>query len=132
MTELKTGCTTTVIVKKDLDQLGGSVRWDQGQYPGVQSVPVMVHPSSEYDEHGTAVPNMRVVTPLKLEQLKLAVRAYAVALADGQGRGGATRKQSQLSWPTTGSTQGTCSRSMPRRHVPPHAPCNRRGYAPAR
>jgi len=29
-----------------------------------------------------------VVTPIKLEQLKLAVRAYAVALADGQGRWG--------------------------------------------
>jgi hypothetical protein len=88
VTELKTGCTTTVIAKKDLDQLGGSVRWDLEHYPGVQSVPVMVHPSSKHDGHGTAVQNMRVITPTKLEQLKLAVRDYAVALADGQGRWG--------------------------------------------
>jgi hypothetical protein len=31
---------------------------------------------------------MRVVTPAKLEQLKHAVRAFAVALADRQGRWG--------------------------------------------
>jgi hypothetical protein len=86
VTELKTGCITDFIAKKDLDQLGGSVRWDQEHHPGVQSVPVMVHPSRAYDEHGTAVPNMRVVTPIKLEQLKRAVKEYAVALADGPGR----------------------------------------------
>jgi hypothetical protein len=86
VTELKTGCTTIVIAKKDLDQLGGSVRWDQEQHPGIQSLPVMVHPSREYDERGTPVPNMRVVTPVKLDELKGAVRAYAVALADGPGR----------------------------------------------
>ena len=75
-----------LIAKHDLDQLGGSVRWDQEHYPGLTPVPVMVHPSREYDEHGTAVPDMRVVTPIKLEQLKRAVKEYAVALADGQGR----------------------------------------------
>jgi hypothetical protein len=42
----------------------------------VQSVPVMVHPSDEHDEHGTALRNMQVVTPDKLEELKLAVRAH--------------------------------------------------------
>jgi len=54
VTELKTGCTTSLVAKKDLDQLGGSVRWDHQQHPGVQSVPVIVHPRDEYDEHGTA------------------------------------------------------------------------------
>ena len=86
--ELKTGCVTSVIVKKDLDQLGGSVRWDQEQHPGVISLPVMVHPSRDCDERGTPVPSMRVVTPAKLEKLKQAVVAYAVALADGRGRWG--------------------------------------------
>jgi hypothetical protein len=88
VTELKTGCTTATIAKKDLDQLGGSVRWDLQQTPGVSPVPVMVHPSRTCDWLGTLVPGMRVVTPDKLEQLKLAVRAYATALADGQGRWG--------------------------------------------
>ena len=86
VTELKTGCTTTTIAKKDLDQLGGSVRWDQEQSPGVTSLPVMVHPSRDCDGRGTPVPGMRVVTPDKLEKLKAAVTAFAVALADGQGR----------------------------------------------
>jgi hypothetical protein len=47
VTELKTGCTTSTIAKKDLDQLGGSVRWDQKYSPGVTSLPVMVHPSRD-------------------------------------------------------------------------------------
>ncbi|MGH3873555.1 MAG: DEAD/DEAH box helicase [Pseudonocardiaceae bacterium] len=84
--ELKTGRTTATIGKKDLDQLGGSVRWDQEQHPSATSQPIMLHPSRVLDEHGTSVPSMRVVTPTKLEELKLAVVAYAVALADGQGR----------------------------------------------
>ncbi len=84
--ELKTGRTTATISKKDLDQLGGSVRWDQEQHPSATSQPIMLHPSRVLDEHGTGVPSMRVVTLKKLEELKLAVVAYAVALADGQGR----------------------------------------------
>jgi hypothetical protein len=46
----------------------------------------MVHPSRTCERGGTPVPGMRVVTPGKLEELKNAVRAYAVALADGPGR----------------------------------------------
>jgi hypothetical protein len=86
VTELKTGCMTSTIAKKDLDQLGGSVRWDQEHSPGVTSVPVMVHPSRDCDVRGTPVAGMRVVTPGRLEQLKAAVTAFAIALADGQGR----------------------------------------------
>lgn len=50
VTELKTGCTTDTIVKKDLDQLGGSVRWDQEQHPGATPLPIMVHPSRTLDK----------------------------------------------------------------------------------
>ena len=84
--ELKTGCTTDTIAKSDLDQLGGSVRWDQKTYQGIESIAVMAHPSNVIDARGTAVPGMRVVTPAKWEELKAAVRALAVALADGAGR----------------------------------------------
>lgn len=84
--ELKTGCTTSTIAKSDLDQLGGSIRWDHETYQGVESTAVIAHPSSVIDARGTAVPGMRVVTPEKWEGLKLAVRAFAVALADGLGR----------------------------------------------
>ncbi|CAL9327693.1 hypothetical protein SUDANB106_00007 [Streptomyces sp. enrichment culture] len=45
VTELKTGCTTDTIAKKDMDQLGGSVRWLNDHNPQVEAVPVMLHPS---------------------------------------------------------------------------------------
>jgi hypothetical protein len=86
VTELKTGATTSTISKHDLDQLGGSIRWDQQHSPGVISLPVMVHPSSDCHNLGTPVPGMLVVTPDRLGRLKAAVTALAVALADGQGR----------------------------------------------
>lgn len=85
VTELKTGCTTSTIAKKDLDQLGGSVRWDHEQYPDARPLPVMVHPSHQCDRQGTPVPGMRVVTLDKLELLKQAVIAFATALAGGRG-----------------------------------------------
>ncbi|MGA5819890.1 DEAD/DEAH box helicase [Kitasatospora sp. NPDC094028] len=84
--ELKTGCGTDTIAKSDLDQLGGSVRWDAKAYSGVTSLAVMVHPSAVPHDLGTAVDGMRVVTPAKWEALKKAVTAFAVALADGNGR----------------------------------------------
>lgn len=75
-------------MKKDVDQLGGSIRWNKEQNVGVQSIPIMLHPSRTIDDRGTVVDGMKVVTPAKLEELKEAVRAFAVALADGQGRWG--------------------------------------------
>ncbi|WP_233282374.1 DEAD/DEAH box helicase [Prescottella equi] len=86
--ELKTGATTDTIAKKDLDQLGGSVRWDQTVTSGVDSLPVMVHPSNTPQDRGILVDGMRIVTPPKLEELKNAVTNFAVALADGMGRWG--------------------------------------------
>lgn len=49
VTELKTSCMTSTIAKKDLDQLGGSIRWDQEHSPGVTPVPAMVHPRRNPD-----------------------------------------------------------------------------------
>lgn len=85
--ELKTGCTTDTIAKKDLDQLGGSVRWDAEQHPEVSTrIPVLLHPSRTPHSQAIVVPGMRIVTPAKLSDLRLAVEGFAVALADGLGR----------------------------------------------
>ncbi|MEV3972753.1 DEAD/DEAH box helicase family protein [Streptomyces sp. NPDC050698] len=84
--ELKTGCTTDTIAKKDMDQLGGSVRWLNGHNPEVDALPVMLHPSQVSDARATAVPAMRVVTPALFEKLKEAVTSYAAALASSQDR----------------------------------------------
>lgn len=86
VTELKTGASGDSIAKKDVDQLGGSVRWHDQQHPGVRGIPVMLHPSRDVDRRGTVIPGMRVITSVKLDALKAAVGAYAVALADGHGR----------------------------------------------
>lgn len=86
VTELKTGASGSTIAKKDVDQLGGSVRWHEQQHPGVRGIPVMLHPSRDVDQRGTAIDGMRVITTTKLDALKEAVVAYAVALADGTGR----------------------------------------------
>jgi hypothetical protein len=84
--ELKTGATTATIAKKYIDQLGGSVRWDTDQHPGVKALPIMLHPSPVLDEAAISVPGMRVVTPERFSRLKEAIVRYAVALADGPGR----------------------------------------------
>jgi hypothetical protein len=58
--ELKTGRTTDTIIKHDLDQLGGSVRWDKQTYPDVtQQIPVMVHPSRTPHRQAITVDGMR-------------------------------------------------------------------------
>ncbi|SDP61554.1 Replicative superfamily II helicase [Streptomyces sp. cf386] len=84
--ELKTGCTTDTIAKKDMDQLGGSVRWLNDHNPEVEAVAVMLHPSQVSDARATAVPGMRVVTPPLFEKLKEAVTSYAAALAGSPDR----------------------------------------------
>jgi hypothetical protein len=85
--ELKTGVDLDCegIAKKDADQLGGSVRWNEGANPGVANVPVMLHPVDVLDEKAVLVPGMRVITPVKLAELKTAVESFATALAQGTG-----------------------------------------------
>ncbi|AIR96042.1 hypothetical protein [Streptomyces glaucescens] len=86
VTELKTGCTTATITKKDMDQLGGSVRWLNDHDAEVEALAVMLHPSRVADAKATAVPGMRVVTPASFAKLKEAVASYAAALAAAPDR----------------------------------------------
>ncbi|MGW1996067.1 hypothetical protein [Embleya sp. NPDC001921] len=64
------------------------MRWDLGTYTDVKQVPVMVHPSNRANEKAILVEGMRVITPQKLDALKKAMTASAVALSDGIGRWG--------------------------------------------
>lgn len=88
VTELKTGCgtDTTTIAKKDMDQLGGSVRWMNGHDREVKALPVMLHPSRVSDTKATPLPGMRVVTPEAFKKLKKAVMQYAAALTSSPDR----------------------------------------------
>lgn len=84
--EMKTGVLLDCngIAKKDADQLGGSVRWNEGKNPGAANVPLMLHPIDVLDDKAILVPGMRVITPAKLAALKSAVEAFASALGQGQ------------------------------------------------
>jgi hypothetical protein len=84
--ELKTGCVTDTIAKKDMDQLGGSVRWLNDHNPEVEALPVMLHPSQVSDAKATPPPGMRVVTPALFAKLKDAVTRYAAVLASTPDR----------------------------------------------
>lgn len=62
--KLKTCRATDTIAKKDMDQLGGSVRWLNDHNPEAEALlPVVLHPSRVSDAKATAVPGIRVVTP---------------------------------------------------------------------
>ncbi|GAA4626971.1 DEAD/DEAH box helicase family protein [Actinoallomurus vinaceus] len=83
--ELKTGVELDCegIAKKDADQLRGSVQWNAEKNPEATNVPVMLHPVDVLDTKAIAVPDMRVITPAKLTELKTAVEDFATALAQG-------------------------------------------------
>ncbi|OLF06259.1 DEAD/DEAH box helicase [Actinophytocola xanthii] len=80
--ELKTGVELDCdgIAKKDADQLGGSVRWNENKNPRVTNTPVMLHPTDTLHDMAVIVPGMRVVTPAKLTELKTAVESFATAM----------------------------------------------------
>jgi len=44
----------------------------------------MLHPIDLLERQAIPVPRMRVITPAKLKELKLAVQAFATALTQGQ------------------------------------------------
>ncbi len=73
MVELKTGSRSDTISKGDVDQLGGSLRWDEENHGGdVSRVPVLVHPSDVLHRTATAPDGTRVITRADLERLKAA------------------------------------------------------------
>ncbi|MGC5225122.1 helicase C-terminal domain-containing protein [Micromonospora sp. DT81.3] len=80
--EAKTGATASLIWKKDINQLAGSVNWCKSEYGADASVAaIMVHPSSIVERTGTPPAGARVVTKASLKSLKSHVRAFAIAVA---------------------------------------------------
>src|SRR5690606_27551159 len=52
--EVKSGAETSLISKRDINQLGGSVRWAEQHLTGTASIaPVIVHPSHIAERTGT-------------------------------------------------------------------------------
>src|SRR5437762_658787 len=65
-----------------------SIRWFAANYPGVgTATPIMFHPSREAAKDATLPANARVVTQDKLDELRVAVRSLATAVAARPGFG---------------------------------------------
>jgi hypothetical protein len=80
--EAKTGATSDLIWKKDINQLAGSVNWCRAEYgEDAEIVPLLVHPSDEVEGTGTAPAGTRIITTVKLTSMKNGARQYARALA---------------------------------------------------
>jgi hypothetical protein len=95
--EAKSGASGTMIWKKDINQLAGSVNWCKEEYgAGASVTPVIMHPRTVVEKTGTPPAGCRVLTPQTLEKLKEAVRAYATALAAGESYRDAQRVEEQL------------------------------------
>lgn len=88
--ELKTGVkTTSTISKKDLGQLDQSLRWYRETYSDTKDpIPVIVQARDVCDGTGSPAPETRVLTEAGLAELKEAVTAMAIALAQDDGRWG--------------------------------------------
>lgn len=84
--ECKSGATSTTIWRHDVAQLAHSENWFEREYGGAYAgSPLLIHPSDELAEDAVASADARVVTDDKLDELKSAVRALAVAAAEGGG-----------------------------------------------
>ncbi|WP_162449725.1 DEAD/DEAH box helicase [Phytoactinopolyspora mesophila] len=80
--EVKSGARAALISKRDINQLGGSLRWAEQSLTGTnQFVPVIVHPGHLVERTGTPPTGTRAVDTDMHDKLMGAVRAYATALA---------------------------------------------------
>ncbi len=80
--EAKSGAKTSVIHKRDANQLAGSIHWFRDRYDAdATGVPVMVHPARQLARDATGTPGMRVLDASGLERIRTDVRAFAAALA---------------------------------------------------
>ncbi|QNE43962.1 hypothetical protein F1C15_09240 [Frigoribacterium sp. NBH87] len=82
--EAKTGAKSTAIGKRDMSQLASSMLWFGQRYdPAARAVPIMVHRAVAAYSDATPVTDMKIITERGLGELTAALRAFAIALAEG-------------------------------------------------
>jgi len=80
--ECKSGSEQDVIFKSDMSQLSHSMDWFSEAYDAAnEATPVLIHPSRTLDSKASSRPNTRILTFLKLGELRDAVRTFATAVA---------------------------------------------------
>ena len=83
--ECKSAAVSETISKDYCNQLGGAMRWFFNEYGETySSVPVMVHKSTVIDRQATAVKDMMIITPEKLDQLKKNVNDFVIAVSQNE------------------------------------------------
>lgn len=80
--ECKSAAVSETISKDYCNQLGGAIRWFSNEYgEAYTATPIMVHKSTIIDRQATAVPDMMIITPDKLELFKRNVNSFVVAVS---------------------------------------------------
>lgn len=79
--EAKSGSTAKSIQKGYINQLAGSMNWFEQQYDStVTALPILIHPSDTLAKDASAPTGARVITEVRMEALRSAIRNYADAL----------------------------------------------------
>lgn len=95
--EVKSGAETELISKRDINQLGGSVRWAEKHLTGTTSIsPILVHPSHVAERTGTPPSDARSIDVDSHAALMTSLRRYATALAVDNRYHDASAVQEQL------------------------------------
>jgi len=79
--EAKSGATAKLIQKAYINQLAGSMNWFERQYDStVTALPVLIHPSDTLAKDASAPTGARVITEVRMEAVRSAVRDFGDAL----------------------------------------------------
>lgn len=80
--EDKNGATADVISKHDCNQLLGSMQWFTQAYDkGCHATPIMIHPSSRFDQYSSPGTDFRIMDKGGLVKLRTKLKAYITAIA---------------------------------------------------
>ncbi len=79
--ECKNESETQEISKDYCNQLGGSIRWFEKEYPNDHAEPIMIHPSISISKQATPDKNMRIINEECLNRLKKSIEGFYKALA---------------------------------------------------
>lgn len=97
--ECKNGVTSTSnkINKHDCNQLNGSIIWFQEKYDHTCSfIPVLVHPSSEFEYAASAHKDTRIINTDKLEHLKSNIKEFIKSICIKNSVGDIEKIRSKL------------------------------------
>lgn len=77
--ECKNETTTSKINKHDCNQLNGSIEWFENEYSGngFTCFPLMIHNSSVFEYECSPNSNIRIMTPIKLEEFKRNLKLFS-------------------------------------------------------